>query len=96
MEAAIEIGIGVGLVARIDDRPLESGLEANLDLEEVGALGDLVVDPVRAVLGPHLPCAGEDLSRGKERGDVLHEVGEGGLAVHEVVLVAAVRVPLAV
>jgi len=31
----------VRLVAGVDDRPLERGLQGDLDLEEVGALADL-------------------------------------------------------
>ena len=41
VQPAVLVGVGVRLVAGVDDRPLERGLQADLDLEEVGALGDL-------------------------------------------------------
>ena len=41
VQAAVLLGVGVRLVAGVDDRPLERRLEADLDLEVVGALADL-------------------------------------------------------
>jgi hypothetical protein len=41
VQPAVLLGVGVRLVAGVDDRPLERGLEADLLLEEVGALGEL-------------------------------------------------------
>ena len=42
VEPAEALGVGVRLVAGVDDRPLQGGLEADHLLEELGALGDLV------------------------------------------------------
>ncbi len=55
VQAAVLLAVGVGLVARVDDRPLDHGVERDLGLEEVGALGELVVAGVRAVLACR-PC----------------------------------------
>ena len=41
VQPAVLVGVGVRLVAGVDDRPLERGLQADLDLEEVGPLGEL-------------------------------------------------------
>jgi hypothetical protein len=41
VEPAVLVGVGVRLVARVDDRPLERRLEADLDLEVVGPLAEL-------------------------------------------------------
>ena len=41
VEPPVLLGVGVGLVAGVDDRPLQRGLEADLLLEEVGPLGEL-------------------------------------------------------
>ena len=54
MQAAVQLRVGVRLVARVDDRALQRGLEADLLLEEVGPLADLVVDRRGAVLGTDL------------------------------------------
>ncbi len=71
-------------------------LEPDLFLEEVGALADLVVDRVGAVLGADLARAGEHLPRHEPRNEVAHQHRERHVAVDEVVLVTAVRVALAV
>ena len=41
VEAAVLLGVAVGLVAGVDDRALQRGLEPDLLLEEVGPLGEL-------------------------------------------------------
>jgi hypothetical protein len=38
VQAAVLLGVGVWLVARVDDRTLQRGLQADLGLEEVRAL----------------------------------------------------------
>ena len=58
VQAAVLLGVGVRLVAGVDDRPLERRLEADLDLEVVGALADL-----EAVLAAVLA----DARRGRRR-----------------------------
>ena len=42
VEPAVALGVGVGLVAGVDDGPLERGLQPDLGLEEVGPLAELV------------------------------------------------------
>ena len=44
VQAPVLLRVGVRLVARVDDRALQRGLEADLLLEEVGPLAELVVD----------------------------------------------------
>ena len=72
----------------------------DLLLEEVGPLGELEVDVVaagrRRPRMPTLPGAGEDLAGDEVRHDVAHDAGEGHGPVHQVVLVGAVGVALAV
>ncbi len=96
VQAPVAVGGGVRLVAGVDDRPLERRLQAHLDLEEVRALADLV--PVGlAVLPQADPAgAGEHLAGHEERRQVPGDVGERRRAPHQVVLVRAVRRPLAV
>ena len=96
VQPPVERRIGVRLVARVDDRALERGLEADLLLEEVGTRAELVVDVLGAVLGADLAGAGEHLAAHEPREQVAHQRGEGHGAVDEVVLVGAVRVALAV
>ena len=47
VQPAVAVGDGVRLVAGLDEGALEGGLEADLDLEEVAALGDLVAGGAR-------------------------------------------------
>jgi hypothetical protein len=96
VEPAVLLRIRVGLVTRVHDRPLERGLEADLLLEEVGALTDLEVDGFGAVLGTDLARTGEHLARDEPRDQVAHEHRERHRAVDEEVLVTAVGVALAV
>ena len=49
VQAPVLLRVGVGLVARVDDRPLQRGLEPHLGLEEVGALRELVDRPAALV-----------------------------------------------
>ena len=96
VQPAVLLGVRVRLVPGVDDRPLQRGLEADLDLEEVGALADL-----EAVLAPVLPDAdpagpADHLAGDEERRQVPDDVGERRLAAHQVVLVGAVRRALVV
>ena len=59
VQAAVLLRVGVRLVAGVDDRPLERGLEADLDLEEVGALADLEA-VLAAVLADADPAGAAD------------------------------------
>lgn len=90
VQAAVLLGVGVRLVPGVDDGPLQGGLQTHLDLEVVGALADLEA-VLPAVLADSDPSgAGHDLARDEERGQVAHDVREGGLPLHQVVLVRAV------
>ena len=44
VQPAVLLRVGVRLVARVDDRALQRGLEPDLLLEEVGPLGELEGD----------------------------------------------------
>ena len=96
VEAPVLGGVAVGLVAGVDDRPLERGFETNLFLEEVGPLGQLEADLGPAVLRPDLARPGEDLAGDEESGGEPDHVTERGLPGKQVVLVGAVAVALAV
>ena len=90
VQAAVLLAIGVRLVARVDDRALDHRVERDLGLEEVGALRELVLAGMRAVLAADLARAAVDLARHEERHQVLDDLLEGRAAVHQVVLVRAV------
>ena len=96
VEPPVLLGVGVRLVPGVDDGAGVHGLQADLRLEEVRALGDLVLGVLEVVLRPDLARAREDLARDQERHHVLDDPREGAAAVHEVVLVGAVAVPLRV
>ncbi len=78
MQAPVQVGAGVRLVAGVDDRPLERRLQADLHLDEVGALRDL--ETRSGAVGADRDPAGaaEDLPRHEERREPGHEVGERG------------------
>ena len=88
----------MGLVSGVDDRALECGLEADDLLEELGSLAELECRWLVEDRGlePHLPGAAEDLPRHKVWDRRLDHVGERHLSREEIVLVASVRVALAV
>ena len=87
----------MGLVAGVDDGPLQGGLKADLFFEEIGPLGYLELHLLSpGCFRPHLAGAGEDLAGHEVRDGVLDHPGEGHGPVHQVVLVGAVRVALAV
>ena len=100
VEAPVLLGVGVGLVAGVDDGPLERGLQADLGLEEVGPLGELVGHlGVRRRPGasePTLPLPVKIWRVTKWAVAWVTIRPNGTDAVHQVVLVAAVGVALAV
>ena len=70
VQPAVLLGVGVRLVARVDDRALQRGLQTDLGLEEVRALRDLVAVPRPLVprrLAAQLAGAAEDLPGDEER-----------------------------
>ena len=90
MEAAVALGVGVGLVASVDDRPAAGGRRTDPFPDVLGALGDRVRRATGGV--QDLAGAGIDLPADEEGnqylGVVAHVVGSPG----EVVLVAPVAV----
>ncbi len=90
VQATVALGVGVGLVTRVDDRPRARGGAGDRLPDVVGALRQAVD---RATGGrEHLARAGEHLPRDEERHEDLGQAGEVTLPPHEVVLVTAVRV----
>ena len=70
VEPAEALGVGVRLVAGVDDGPLERRLEPDDLLEELGPLRDLEVDRLgveRRRLGSDLARAGEEGARDEVR-----------------------------
>jgi hypothetical protein len=96
VEPAVQVGHGVRLVTGVDDRPLQGGLEADLDLEEVAALADLEPGRPGVLADADPPRAGHHLAGDEEGDEVAHDLAERRLAGHQVVLVGAVRGALAV
>lgn len=90
MEPAVLLGVGVGLVPGVDDGALERRLQADLDLEVVGALADLEAVLVAVLPDTDPARARDDLARDEERRQMAHDVRERRLPLHEVVLVRAV------
>ena len=74
VQPAVLLGVGVRLVAGVDDRPLERGLQPDLDLEVVGALADLEA-VLAAVLADADPAGAADhLAADEERREVPDDV----------------------
>src|SRR5262244_2627147 len=96
MQAAVTVTVGVGLVTRVDDGTLHHGIEANLGLKEIGALRDLIGAVLGAIFRTHLAGAAEELPRHQERGELLDDLAERHVAVHEVILVAGIAIALAI
>ena len=96
VQPAVLVGVGVRLVAGVDDAAFESGLQAHLNLDVVGTLGQLETGLVAGRSDPDAAGPGDDLPahhEGRQPGD---DRREGGLSAHEVVLVGAVGGALAV
>jgi hypothetical protein len=96
VQAAVLLRVGVGLVARVHDRPFERCFEPDLGLEEVRPLRDLIRNVSTAGGTAEEAGAGEDLAGHEERHDVVRDLRERHGPVHEVVLVGAVGGALAV
>ena len=77
VQPAVLLGVGVRLVAGVDDRPLQGGLQPDLHLEVVRALGQLeaVAMAVLAQTDPAGPR--DDLTAHEEGRQVAHDVAEG-------------------
>ncbi|SLD36553.1 Uncharacterised protein [Mycobacteroides abscessus subsp. massiliense] len=96
MQAPVLVGVGVRLVAGIDDAALERCLQAHLDLDVVGTLGKLEARIVTGRPDAHAARSGDDLARDEERGQPGNNRGERCLTIHQIVLMSAVRGTLAV
>src|SRR5665647_72252 len=90
VQPTIEIGHRMWLVPRVDDGPLESRLEPDLDLEEVRPLGDLEPGRCRVLANANPARAAHHLSRHEEGDQVAADVGERSRPGHQVVLMGAV------
>ena len=90
VEAAVALGVGVRLVAGVDDRAAAGGRRADALPDVLGPLGDRVRGAAGGV--QDLAGAGVDLAADQERDQHLGVVAEVVVAAGAVVLVAAVAV----
>ena len=90
VEAAVALGVGVRLVAGVDDRAAAGGRRADALPDVLGPLGDRVRGATGGV--QDLAGAGVDLAADEERDQHLGVVAEVVVAAGAVVLVAAVAV----
>ena len=90
VEAAVALGVGVRLVAGVDDRAAAGGGRRDALPDVLGPLGDAVDRAARRL--QHLAGAGVDLAGHEERDQHLGVVAEVVAPAGEVVLVAAVAV----
>src|SRR5215203_4409324 len=88
--------VGVRLVAGVDDRPIERGLESDLRFEEVRALADLETWGLAGLTDANATGAGDHLPRHEEGRELRHNPVEGCAALQQIVLVGAVGRALAV
>ena len=90
MQAAVALGVGVRLVAGVDDRAAAGGRRADALPDVLGPLGDRVRRAAGGV--QDLAGAGVDLAADEERDQDFGVVAEVVVAAGAVVLVAAVAV----
>ena len=90
VQPAVLLGVGVRLVAGVDDRPAPRGRAGDALPDVLRALAHRVERTARR-LG-HLAGADDDLPGHQERDQDVGEAGELARAAHQVVLVAAVGV----
>ncbi|SLH73709.1 Uncharacterised protein [Mycobacteroides abscessus subsp. abscessus] len=83
-------------VAGVDDAALEGGLQADLDLDVVGALGQLEAGLVAGLADADPAGPADHLPGDEERRQTHDDLVERGVPVHQVVLVGAVGGALAV
>ena len=76
VQPAVLLGVGVRLVAGVDDRPLQGGLEADLHLEVVGPLADLEAVLAAVLADADAAGAADDLPADEERRQVPDDVAE--------------------
>ena len=90
VQPAEALGVGVRLVAGVDDRAAAGGRAAHALPDVLGALADAVDRAARGL--QHLAGAADDLPGDEERDQYVGEAGELAVPADEVVLVAAVGV----
>jgi len=91
--ARLAIGIGMGLVARIDQRAAIHRVNTHQDTEKIRALRNLKHTGLtrRALrFNPHLAGAGKNLSRNQKRQSSGDDVVPWDIAPHQVIVVATV------
>ena len=66
VQAPVLVGVGMRLVAGVDDAALERGLQTDLDLDVVGALRQLEAGLVARRTDSHPARAGDHLARHQE------------------------------
>ena len=96
VQPPVLVGVGVRFVAGVDDAALERGLQADLDLDVVGALRQLEAGLVARRADAHPAGAGDHLAGHQIRRQARDHRRERRLAAHQIVLVRAVRGALAV
>ena len=96
MQAAELCGVGVGFVARVDDRAVEGRLKSDLVLDEVGALGHLEARYLALLPAPDPARATDHGSGNHERDQATDDGVQVGDARHLIVLVGPVGRALAV
>ena len=96
VQAAVLVGVGMRLVAGVDDAPLEGGLQADLDLDVIGALGQLETGFVTGGADADPTGSGDHLAGDHEGGQPRDDGRKRGLPAHQIVLVRAVGRALAV
>lgn len=77
VEPAPDVGVGVGFVPGVDDRPLEGRLQPHLRLEEVAAGRHLVAGALALLADADAPGAAHHLAGDEERGQAAHDPVEG-------------------
>ena len=90
VQPAVLVGVGVRLVAGVDDAALEGRLQADLDLDVVRALAELEALGLAGRPDADPAGAGEHLTGGEERGQPGDDRRERGVPAAQVVLVGAV------
>ena len=96
VQAAELCGVGVGLVARVDDRAVEGRLESDLVFDEVRALRHLEAGDLALLPASDAARATDDGAGDHEGGQAAHNRVQVGDTWHLVVLVGAVGRALAV
>ena len=96
VQPAVAVGIGVRFVAGVDDAAFERGLQPDLDLDVIGALGQLETGLVAGGPDADPAGAGDDLPGHEKRGESGDDGRERRLPGHQVVLVRPVGGALAV